>query len=139
MGFLGTLTSLLTIVSIGSSNQVVKTKSQLIKDLGSNQNQIQRSITDNITNTDRVQNPDEVFYTDQDLANKDVWDVNSKQENANNKTYFDNFKKNLDAITTSSPIKDELLKIDEEIQKYLKFKQVEKEFTENSTLNGLIS
>ena len=139
LGFLGTLTSLLTIVSIGSSNQIVKTKSQLIKDLSSNHNRLQRSITDNITNTDRIQNPDEVFYTNEDLATKDVWDSTQKQEDATNKALFTNFTSNLNAITGTSTVKDELLKIDEEIQKYLKFKQVEKEFTENSTLNGLIS
>ena len=136
LGLLSTFSSVAAIALINSQQQLIKitapTIDSTIKD------QIKRNITDNITNNQSVNNPDEIFYTEQDLATKDVWNATTKDENTTNKGYFDSFKTNLEKITDSSPIKDELLKIDEEIKKYIEFKKFEKEYTDNNNITNLI-
>ena len=140
---LGLLSAFSSIAAIALINPTTNTTNNLAKTINSktvlpSNKQIQRNITDNITNNQSINNPDEVFYTDQELATKDVWDAAGKQENATNKAYFDNFKKNLEAINDSSPIKDELLKINEEIDKYIEFKKFEKEYTDNTNITDLV-
>ena len=140
LGLLSAFSSIATIALINPTTNIDNSLTKTInsKTILATNKPIQRNITDNITNNQSINNPDEVFYTEQDLANKDVWDANSKTENATNKAYFDSFKKNLEAINDSSPIKDELLKIDEEINKYIEFKKFEKEYTSNNNITDLV-
>ena len=143
LSILGLLSAFSSIATIALINQTTNIDNSLTKTINSKtilatNKPIQRNITDNITNNQSINNPDEVFYTDQELATKDVWDAAGKQENATNRGYFNNFKTNLEAINDSSPIKDELLKINDEIDKYIEFKKFEKEYTDNTNITNLV-
>lgn len=68
---LSAFSSIATIALINRTTSLTVTN-HLNPIINSNLNKVNRSITDNITNAQDVRNPDEVFYTDQDLATKDV-------------------------------------------------------------------
>ena len=132
---LGILSALSSVAAIALINSPENSRQQLLKAIAptitSTTNQINRNITDNVTNSQDVRNPDEVFYTEQDLTTKDVWDATNKTENAANKKFFENFKKNLENATGNSPLKEELAKVTEETDKYINYKKAEDEYSKS--------
>ena len=138
LGLLSAFSSVATIALLNAN----PTQTTILQNLQSNQVvttaiKTNRNIVDNITNNQDIRNPDEVFYTSEDLATKDVWDTTTNAENATNKAFFTSFKTNLESTTGSSTVKDELLKINDEIDKYVKYKEVEHTYT-SSPLNDTI-
>ena len=138
LGLLSAFSSVATIALLNAN----PTQTTILPNLQSNQVvttavKPNKNIVDNITNNQDIRNPDEVFYTDQDLENKDVWDAGTNAENAANRAFFTSFKTNLESTTGSSTVKDELLKINDEIDKYLKYKEVENTY-KSSPLNNTI-
>ena len=61
-------TTLATSFALMNNYQDQPTKDPLVSSIN------QRNITDNITNTDKIKNPDEVFYTSVKLSEQDVWE-----------------------------------------------------------------
>ena len=139
LSMLGLLSALSSVAAIALINSPENSQQQLVKaivpTITSTTSQINRNITDNITNAQTIRNPDEVFYTEQDLATKDVWDEAQKQENTTNKKFFENFQKNLNNAVGNSPVKDELVKITEETDKYIKYKQAKEEYSKSGLEN----
>ena len=100
-----------------------------------------RVITDN-TVAENIKNPDEVFYLSQDLKNLDVWTAGSPgssgSENTTNKNKFQDLNSNIESLQGESDAKTNLLEINKDVEKYLKFKKLEAKWQSDSDLNAAI-
>ena len=128
-----------SIALMNNFNHPVNKQDQLLSPIN------QRSVTDNATNSDRVKNPDEVFYTSVNLAEQDVWDdgaagtPNPKPYkgavDTTKKGYFDELKKKLEELEASGINSDaitQLKQISEEVDKYIKYKELEQKWKDNN-------
>ena len=127
-----------SIALMNNFNHPVSKQDQLLNPIN------QRSVTDNATNSDRVKNPDEVFYTSVNLAKQDVWDDSATGGGAKpykgavdttKKGYFDELKKKLEELEASGINSDaitQLKQISEEVDKYIKYKQLEQKWKDNN-------
>ena len=127
-----------SIALMNNFNHPVSKQDQLLNPIN------QRSVTDNATNSDRVKNPDEVFYTSVNLAEQDVWDDSATGGGAKpykgavdttKKGYFDELKKKLEELEASGINSDaitQLKQISEEVDKYIKYKQLEQKWKDNN-------
>ena len=127
-----------SIALMNNFNHPVNKQDQLLSPIN------QRSVTDNATNSDRVKNPDEVFYTSVNLAEQDVWDDSATGGGAKpykgavdttKKGYFDELKKKLEELEASGINSDaitQLKQISEEVDKYIKYKQLEQKWKDNN-------
>ena len=128
-----------SIALMNNFNHPVNKQDQLLSPIN------QRSVTDNNTNSDRVKNPDEVFYTSVNLAEQDVWDDSAAGTpnpkpykgavDTTKKGYFDELKKKLEELEASGINSDaitQLKQISEEVDKYIKYKQLEQKWKDNN-------
>ena len=128
-----------SIALMNNFNHPVSKQDQLLKPIN------QRSVTDNATNSDRVKNPDEVFYTSVNLAEQDVWDDSAAGTpnpkpykgavDTTKKGYFDELKKKLEELEASGINSDaitQLKQISEEVDKYIKYKELEQKWKDNN-------
>ena len=133
-----------SIALMNNFNHPVNKQDQLLSPIN------QRSVTDNNTNSDRVKNPDEVFYTSVNLAEQDVWDDSAAggggtkpykgAVDTTKKGYFDELKKKLEELEASGINSDaitQLKQISEEVDKYIKYKQLEQKWKDNNLDNTL--
>ena len=128
-------TTLATSFALMNNYQDQPTKDPLVSSIN------QRNITDNITNTDKIKNPDEVFYTSVKLSDQDVWEPGggaggtqpyaSGSVNQTKKDYFENLKKNLEKLQTqgsNSEAITQLMQISGEVDKYIDYKTLESQW-----------
>ena len=128
-------TTLATSFALMNNYQDQPTKDPLVSSIN------QRNITDNITNTDKIQNPDEVFYTSVKLSEQDVWQPGggaggtpyaTGNIDQSKKTYFENLKANLEKLQSSGNSSDaitQLMQISGEVDKYIDYKTLESQWS----------
>ena len=131
-------TTLATSFALMNNYQDQPTQDPLVSSIN------QRNITDNAAeaNKDKIQNPDEVFYTSVKLSEQDVWEPNggaggvpyaAGSVNTTKKKYFENLKENLGKLQTdpggNSDAVTQLMKISGEVDKYINYKTLESQWS----------
>ena len=130
-------TTLATSFALMNNYQDQPTQDPLVSSIN------QRNITDNTAeaNKDKIQNPDEVFYTSVKLSEQDVWQPGgggavpyaSGSVNQTKKGYFDKLKENLEKLqATSGGNSDavtQLMQISGEVEKYINYKTLESQWS----------
>ena len=127
-------TTLATSFALMNNYQDQPTKDPLVSSIN------QRNITDNITNTEKIENPDEVFYTGVKLSEQDVWQPGGATTpyatgniDQSKKEHFDNLRENLEKLqnTTggSSEAVTQLMQISGEVDKYIDYKTLESQWS----------